>query len=516
MTTRCRPSPSAGFTASEGNTGTTAFNFLVILTNASYQSHYGTVRDGGRDATVADNDYTATSGTLTISSGSTSGTIVVPVIGDTKYEPNETFSVTFGTPTGAVMGTSQGTGQIINDDPMPTVSISGVTASEGNSGTTGFGFLVSLTNTSYQTISVPFGTADGTATLADNDYTATSGTLTISLGSTSGTIVMPVIGDTKYEPDETFSVTLGTPTGGVLGTSQGTGEITNDDPMPTVSIEGLTASEGNTGTTAFDFVVSLTNASYQAITVPFGTVDGTATVADNDYTATSGTLDHQFGLDQRDHRCPCHRRYDVRAERDLLCHVGTATGALLGTSQGTGQIINDDPMPTVSISGVTASEGNSGTSGFGFLVSLTNTSYQTITIPFGTVDGTATVAGNDYTSTSGTLTISSGATSGTIVVPVIGDTMYEPDETFAVTLGTPTGALLGTSQGAGEIVNDDPMPTVSISGFTASEGNSGTIGLRLPREPHQPSYQAISDPVRDGGRDSHRGRQRLHLDERHR
>ena len=213
------------------------------------------------------------------------------------------------------MGTSQGAGQITNDDPMPTVSISGFTASEGNSGTSGFGFLVSLTNTSYQAISIPFGTVDGTATVAGSDYTATSGTLTISSGSTSGTIVVPVIGDTMYEPNETFAVTLGTPTGAVMGTSQGAGQITNDDPMPTVSISGFTASEGNSGTT-----------------------------------------------------------------------------------------------------------------GFAFAVSLTNTSYQTISVPFGTVDGTATVAGSDYTATSGTLTISSGSTSGTIIVPVIGDTMYEPDE----------------------------------------------------------------------------------------
>ena len=80
------------------------------------------------------------------------------------YEPDETFTLNLSNPTNATIGTGQGVGTIQNDDPIPTVSISGVTASEGNSGTTGFGFLVGLTNTSYQTISVPFGTVPGTAT----------------------------------------------------------------------------------------------------------------------------------------------------------------------------------------------------------------------------------------------------------------------------------------------------------------------------------------------------------------
>ena len=167
-----------------------AGNNIGVLINTS-----GTASSGG--------DYIGVSGTLTISSGSTSGTIVVPVIGDTMYEPNETFSVTLGTPTGAVLGTSQGAGQITNDDPMPTVSIAGFTASEGNSGTTGFGFLVSLTMQAIRRSRCRSGRWTGQPRSAGNDYTATNGTLTISSGSTSGTIVVPVIGDTMYETDET-------------------------------------------------------------------------------------------------------------------------------------------------------------------------------------------------------------------------------------------------------------------------------------------------------------------------
>ena len=337
----------------------------MSLTNASYQTitvPFGTV-DG--TATVAGNDYTATSGTLTISSGATSGTIVVPVIGDTMYEPDETFSVTLGTPTGAVLGTSQGTGQIINDDPMPTVSIAGFTASDGNSRHHGIRVPREPHESSYQAIMVPFGTVDGTATVAGNDYTATSGTLTISSGSTGGTIVVPVIGDTMYETDETFFVTLGTPTGALLGTSQGTGQITNDDPMPTVSIAGFTASEGNTGTTGFGFTRA---PDERELSGDHGSVSdggrhshrrGKRLHRDERH------ADHQFGLDQRDDHCARHRRYEVRAGRDLLpsrwAHPPARSS---GQARARGRSPTTTRCRRSPSAGFTASEGNSGTTGF--------------------------------------------------------------------------------------------------------------------------------------------------------
>ena len=75
-------------------------------------------------------------------------------------------------------------------------------------------------------------TADGTAT-AGSDYTAGSGTLTFDPGVTSMPVSVDVTGDTAYEPDETFSVTLSSPTGSTVGTPSATGTITNDDKAVT-------------------------------------------------------------------------------------------------------------------------------------------------------------------------------------------------------------------------------------------------------------------------------------------
>ena len=79
---------------------------------------------------------------------------------------------------------------------------------EGNSGTTAFVFTVSLSNASAQAITVNFATADGSATLADSDYQGGAGSVTFAPGTTSQTITVLVNGDTKFEPDETFTVNL--------------------------------------------------------------------------------------------------------------------------------------------------------------------------------------------------------------------------------------------------------------------------------------------------------------------
>ncbi|MCB0931195.1 MAG: cellulose binding domain-containing protein, partial [Mycobacterium sp.] len=87
----------------------------------------------------------------------------------------------------------------------PTMSISDVSVTEGNSGTTNANFAVSLSNAATTPVTVAYATANGTAT-AGSDYTATSGTLTFAPGVTTQTVAVKVTGDTTVESDETFTV----------------------------------------------------------------------------------------------------------------------------------------------------------------------------------------------------------------------------------------------------------------------------------------------------------------------
>ncbi len=128
-------------------------------------------------------------------------------------------------------------------------------------------------------------------------------------------------------------------------------------------------------------------------------------------------------------------------------------------------------VPTVTIDpGPSLPEGNSGTTPFDFTVRLSAATTQPVTVQYQTVDGTATVANNDYQPLNTSLTIPAGATTGTITVSVVGDTLCEPDETFGVSLTSATNGTLGsTVSSTGTILNDDSKT------IAASAGTGGTI-----------------------------------------
>ncbi len=116
----------------------------------------------------------------------------------------------------------------------PTITISDVSQNEGDSGTTGLTFTISLSPASSQTVTVHWVTADGTATATDSDYVAASGDLTFKPGETSKTVTVQVIGDTRNEPDETFYVSLSSAAKAIISRGRGTGTIVNDDPAKSV------------------------------------------------------------------------------------------------------------------------------------------------------------------------------------------------------------------------------------------------------------------------------------------
>jgi len=111
----------------------------------------------------------------------------------------------------------------------PSIRISDVAMAEGQKGTTYFVFTVTLSASYDATVTVNFATANGTAKTSDNDYAATSGTLTFAPGETTKTITVAVKGDRKKEANETFFMNLSGAVNALIADSQGLGTILNDD-----------------------------------------------------------------------------------------------------------------------------------------------------------------------------------------------------------------------------------------------------------------------------------------------
>ncbi|MGB7326276.1 MAG: Calx-beta domain-containing protein [Rubripirellula sp.] len=444
---------------------------------------------------TAGSDYTANTGTLSFADGETSKTITVAITNDTAVESDETFTVTLSNATGgATLGTTTvSTATIVDNDtvtPVPGVlSISPATVSVGEAAGNAT-FTVTRTGGSDGAVTVGYTTANGTAT-AGSDYTANNGTVSFADGETSKTISVAILNDTAVESNETFTVTLSNPTGGAtLGTTTvSTATIVDNDtvtPIPGVlSISPATVSVGEAAGTA-TFTVTRATGSDGVVTVAYATANGTAT-AGSDYTANSGTLTFAAGETSKTITVAITNDTAVESNETFTVTLsGPTGGATLGTTTvSTATIVDNDvvtPVPGVlSISPATVSVGEAaGTATF--TVTRANGSDGAVTVAFATANGTAT-AGSDYTANSGTLSFADGETSKTITVAITNDITDEPNETFTVTLSSPTGgATLGTAVASTATIvdNDDPVvtnvpPTANTDTATVLSGAATTI-----------------------------------------
>ena len=327
-------------TLSEGDSGTTSFTFNISLSAVSGQPvtvDWATAPD----TATAGVDYTSVPATqAVIPAGNLSTTVTVLVSGDTTVESNETFFVDLFNPGNATITDGEGLGTINNDDAA-SISIGDVSQVEGNSLTTTFSFLVTLTNPSDTDVTVSYQTADGTAT-EPGDYAAASGVATITAGNLTTMIPVSVNGDTTTEPDETFFVDLSLASGATIADAQGQGTIQNDDGDPTISIGDVTQAEGDSLTSAFDFLVTLSHMSSTDVTVTYQTANGTATQP-GDYAAASGVATITAG--NLTTTIPVTVNGDTVSEADETFFVNLTapvTGGTISDNQGLGTITNDD------------------------------------------------------------------------------------------------------------------------------------------------------------------------------
>jgi hypothetical protein len=118
------------------------------------------------------------------------------------------------------------------------------------------------------------------------------------------------------------------------------GTIRDDEPR--ISITDVSKTEGNKNqTTQFTFMVTLTVAYDQPVTVSFQTVNGTAT--SSDYVAKSGTL--TFAPGETTKTITIDVRGDSKKEADETFYLdlsSNSSNSLFTKRRGIGTILNDD------------------------------------------------------------------------------------------------------------------------------------------------------------------------------
>jgi Ca2+-binding RTX toxin-like protein len=460
--------------------GTT--NLIYTFTRSGVTTNSLTINYtlGGTGTLNTDYTRTGTNNTVNFAAGSSTATVTVNPTADTTIEPNETVILTLASGTGYTVGTPNAvTGTITNDD-FPSITLAVSPSSVTEDGTTNLVYTFTRNGVTTNALTVNY-TLGGTATL-NTDYTrtGTTNTVTFAAGSATATVTVDPTADTTVESNETVILTLAAGTGYTIGTTTPvTGTINNDDSA-SISINDVTVSEGNSGTTNAVFTVTLSNPVDTSVTLNYATANGTATTADNDYTAIA-TTPLTFNVGETSKTITVAVNGDTKVENNETFFVNLSNlqangrNVTITDNQGQGTINDDDSTVTsqLSINDITVVEGQN--SNAILTVTVNNPSTQQITVNYTTtaIDATANV---DYTSQTGTLTIAPNTSTATIGIPILNDNLNEPDEAFTVTLSNAVNATINPDEAIGQVIITDTLQSASTRTLPNNVENLRLIG----------------------------------------
>jgi Calx-beta domain/IPT/TIG domain len=207
----------------------------------------------------------------------------------------------------------------------------------------------------------------------------------------------------------------------------------------------VTHNEGDSGTTAYAFTVSLSAPSGKAISVGYATADGTA-VAPTDYTATTGTLNFAAGDTSKPVTVNAKGDTAVEPDETFVVNLSSLTNVGAGDVQGQGTIVNDDVAVAPIVTGYN--------------------------VAAATVGKKITITGSHFTgATSVGFTKAGGGTVNGTALKVVSDTTI----TVKVPNLATTGVVSVTNPG-GTGVGPVLKIKSTITGFTPTHGTSGVTG----------------------------------------
>ena len=489
-------------TATEDDGGNMDAEFTVSLSNpidVNTRVNFATSDNSAEDEN-GDGDYVGKIGMVEFAALNNSDQIIAITINpDLIVEMDETFDVLLSNLTlpqvrDVTIVNSVGRGTILNDDSA-IVSIGDFSSAEGDSGPTNNSFAVSLSQQVDVPIQYDFTTANGTALngTSEEDYQSIGGTNTFAAFNNSNqTVDVSVNGDTKVELDEFYNVVLSNLTAlgrdVTLGNVTGKGTIDNDDSA-VVTIRDAIVTEGDTGTTAANFLIELSNMVDAPVTATFVTANGSAQDenGDGDYvsntdmaTIPTGSMSGSIAITvQGDNKFESNENYNATLSNLMAGSPARDVTIQDGTGQGT--ILNDDDIPEITIDSMMVQEPDQGQIPVILTVMLSNPSANDVSVDFATVNVEAQDENGteDYQRNSGRLTFVGdpvGETQKTITVMVNADSDdTEMEERLRVVLSNAQGGVINQGAEDGEVKILGVQMEGELSGFVyLDNGNAGT------------------------------------------
>ncbi len=440
-------------------------------------------------------DYEVGVRDLMIPAGSSWTALPVQVIDDTTYEREETFEIALIDIQGAIVQTPLKQVRLGDNDPKPAVRLRRSALSE--QGTDRGMIEFELSSPAGQPVVLDLLTQAGTATLGQ-DYLISSGSVEFAAGQTRQTFDLKVVNDGVYEGSQSLTLHLEGLSGADLDDPSATEgaegvpfwalTIADDDPAPR-----LLATTAVTVETALmpagELVFDLDRPAEVPVQVDYELTADIGAASDIDLPA--GTL--QFAPGQGRLTLPFRLIDDAVNEPQEIFDLAFTNPVNLRLPDDPVQIVvlDDDPLPLVSLAGGRAAEtADGGVRGaVPFLVTLDTPSDQPISVTVATqAHGTGAnpaQLGFDLLDFEADLTFEPGQTEYPVAVPVLDDALHEHPETFILSLVAADLARIQTGQAVGLIEDQDPLPIWRAEALQVQE--SQTQGAFLTLTLNQPS-----------------------------
>jgi GH24 family phage-related lysozyme (muramidase) len=417
---------------------------VFTLSNPAAAEVTFTLTDLATGSAATPADYTIPTGSTTIAAGATLHTVTMGLVDDLYYEGTEDVDLQISLPSinATIGGTNNHQVDITDDDLPRTVYFASATSTAAES-VTPRNAVVEISGLNALDVTVVYNTADSTAENAGtpNDYTTSSGTLTISSGSTVGTVSVVINDDNYSEADEDYTIALTAPGNATLASpSVHTATIEDNDGLPDLDFASATGST-NENVTPANIVMALTNPSSTDITFNYTVADGTATGGSVDYTFANG-VGVTFPAGEVLHTIQPVVDDDLLSEGDedftvTLTSV-SANADLVGTTVHTHDILDNETAPVWNFS-LAASNAPEATGTHNIVLQVDVAPSVDKTVTYTVADAGASESGtpDDYNFANGTATMSAGQLLTTISAVINNDTYDEDDEDFTVTLSAP-------------------------------------------------------------------------------
>ena len=374
----------------------------------------------------------------------------------------------------------------INSEDAIVVTLAVSPNSVTEDGTANLVYTFTRTGDTTNALNVSYNIA-GTANISD--YTgATPGTgktITFAAGASTTTLIINPTADTIFEGNETVALTLASGTDYIVGTTTVvTGTITNDDfATPSITLAVSPSSVNEDGTANLVYTFTRTGATTNALNVSYN-IAGTANISD--YTgATPGTgKTITFAAGASTTTLIINPTADTIFEGNETVALTLASGTdyIVGTTTAvTGTILNDDvATPSITLAVSPSSVTEDGTANLVYTFTRTGDTTNALNVSYN-IAGTANIS--DYTGatpgTGKTITFAAGASTTTLIINPTADTIFEGNETVALTLASGTDYIVGTTTVVtGTITNDDfATPSITLAVSPSSVNEDGTANL---------------------------------------